>query len=69
MYDSRQIFELGNAFRNSGEINFLEGTYKFRSKYQNVTGFVNLAFSCELFLKCLLNLEGASCKIQRNIGS
>ena len=39
---------------------FHEGAIKNRSKYQNVAGVVNLAFACELFLKCLLNLEGST---------
>ena len=58
MFDSREMFDLGFAFLNSGEINFHEGVIKQRSKYQNVAGVVNLALSCELFIKCLLNIAG-----------
>lgn len=48
------MYDLAKAFMNTGEINFIEGKIKNRSKYQNVAGFVNLAFACELFLKLLL---------------
>ncbi len=58
MFESKKIFELGFAFLNVGEVNFHEGTIKQRSDYQSVAGVVNLAFSCELFIKCLLNLAG-----------
>ena len=58
MYESKTMFELGCAFLNSGEVNFYEGAITTRSKLQNVAGVVNLAFACELFLKCLLNIEG-----------
>ena len=57
MYDSKTMFELGYAFMNAGEANFREGVFENRSKYQNIAGVVNLAFACELFLKCLLNVE------------
>ena len=58
MFDSKKMFDLGVAFFNAGEVNFHEGAIKNRSYYQNVAGFVNLAFSCELFMKCLLNMAG-----------
>jgi len=48
------MFDLACAFENAGEINFVEGRIKNRSRYQNVAGFVNIAFACELFLKLLL---------------
>lgn len=60
MYDSKTMFELGCAFLNCGKVNFYEGAITTRSKFQNVAGLVNLAFACELFLKCLLNLVGAT---------
>lgn len=48
------MYDLACAFVNTGEINFVEGKINNRSRYQNVSGFVNLAFACELFLKLLL---------------
>ena len=56
MFDSLKMLDLGFAFLNVGEVNFSEGAIKNRSKYQNVAGIVNLAFACELFIKCLLNM-------------
>lgn len=56
MFDSKEMFDLGFAFLNTGEINYHEGAFKHRSDYQNVAGVVNLAFACELFIKCLLNM-------------
>ena len=56
MFDSKEMFDLGFAFLNAGEINFREGAIEHRSDYQNVAGVVNLAFACELFIKCLLNV-------------
>ena len=58
MFDSKEMLDLGRAFMNAGEVNFHEGAIKHRSIYQNVAGVVNLAFACELFIKCLLNLNG-----------
>ena len=58
MFDSKKMFDLGFAFLNAGEANFQEGAIRHRSDYQNVAGVVNLAFACELFLKCLLNMAG-----------
>lgn len=57
MFDTKKMYELGFAFLNAGEVNFHEGAIKKRSVYQNVAGVVNLAFSCELFVKCLLNIN------------
>ncbi len=62
MYDSKEIYQLGFAFLNAGEVNFHEGAIKYRSDYQNVAGIVNLAFACELFMKCLLNMAGSVAK-------
>lgn len=56
MFDSKEMFDLGFAFLNAGEITFCEGGIEHRSDYQNVAGVVNLAFACELFIKCLLNV-------------
>jgi hypothetical protein len=56
------MFDLGFAFYNTGEVNFLEGAINNRSKYQNIAGIVNLAFACELFIKCLLNMAGSKMK-------
>ena len=56
MFDSKEMFDLGFAFLNAGEINFREGAIELRSDYQNVAGVVNLAFACELFIKCILNV-------------
>ena len=58
MFDSKEIFDLGFAFLNVGEVSFHEGVIKQRSDYQNVAGVVNLAFACELFIKCMLNMAG-----------
>lgn len=58
MFNSKEMFDLGFAFLNAGEVNFHEGAIKHRSDYQNVAGIVNLAFACELFIKCLLNMDG-----------
>ena len=58
MFDSKEMFDLGLAFLNAGEVNFHEGVIKHRSRFQNVAGFVNLALACELFIKCLLNMSG-----------
>lgn len=58
MFDSKEMFDLGFAFLNVGEVSFHEGAIKHRSDFQNVAGVVNLAFACELFLKCLLNMAG-----------
>ena len=58
MFDSRKMLDLGTAFLNAGEVNFREGVMENRSCYQNVAGIVNLAFACELFIKCLLNMAG-----------
>ncbi|MBQ7993215.1 MAG: hypothetical protein IJ252_09300 [Solobacterium sp.] len=62
MFDSTEMYNLGIAFINSGEANFREGVIKHRSIYQNAAGIVNLAFACELFLKCLLNMAGNESK-------
>lgn len=62
MFDSKEMFDLGFAFLNAGEVNFHEGAIKYRSDYQNVAGVVNLAFACELFIKCLLNMAGAEAR-------
>ena len=62
MFDSQEMYKLGFAFLNAGEVNFHEGVIKNRSKYQNIAGIVNLAFSCELFIKCLLNMAGKEVK-------
>ena len=62
MYDSKKMLELGFAFMNAGEVNFCEGAIKSRSKYQNVAGVVNLAFACELYMKCLLNMDEEKCR-------
>lgn len=53
-FNKTDMFDLACAFENAGEINFVEGKIKNRSRYQNVAGFVNIAFACELFLKTLL---------------
>ena len=58
MFDSKEMFGLGLAFMNAGEANFREDVIKDRSEYQNAAGVVNIAFACELFLKCLLNMAG-----------
>lgn len=58
MFDSKEMFDLGFAFLNAEDVNFREGKIKNRSKYQNAAGVVNLAFACELFMKCLLNIAG-----------
>lgn len=58
MFDSNKMFDLGVAFQEAGEINFRSGAIKKASKCKNVAGVVNLAFACELFIKCLLNMEG-----------
>lgn len=62
MVDSKEMFNLGFAFLNAGEVNFHEGAFKHRSDYQNVAGVVNLAFACELFIKCLLNMAGVEAR-------
>ena len=62
MFDSKEMFSLGFAFLNAGEVNFHEGAFKHRSDYQNVAGVVNLAFACELFIKCLLNMAGVEAR-------
>ena len=58
MYDSTEMYELGNAFLNVADTCFVEGKIKNRSEYQNVAGVVNLAFAAEIYLKCLLNING-----------
>ncbi len=58
MYDSNEMYELGNAFFNVAETCFIEGRIKNRSELQNVAGVVNLAFASEIYLKCLLNING-----------
>ena len=58
MFDSEEMLYLGIAFMNAGNANFREGAIEHRSAYQNVAGVVNLAFACELFIKCLLNING-----------
>ncbi len=63
MYNSNEMYDLGLAFLNSGEINFQEGAIKNRAELQNVAGIVNLAFACELFIKCLLNTVGKEKKV------
>lgn len=50
----KDMYDLACAFMNAGEVNFIEGKIANRSRYQNVSGVVNLAFACELFLKLLL---------------
>lgn len=54
MSTKSDMFELACAFVNIGEVDFIERKVKNRSKYQNIAGFVNLAFACEVFLKLLL---------------
>ena len=65
MFDSKEMFDLGFAFLNAGEVNFHEGAIKHRSDYQNVAGVVNLAFACELFIKCLLNMAGTEVRVHK----
>lgn len=48
------MYDLACAFKIAAEVNFVEGKIANRSRLQNVSGFVNLAFACELFLKLLL---------------
>ena len=62
MFDSKEMFNLGYAFLNAGEVNFIEGRIKNRSEYQNLAGIVNVAFACELFIKCLHNTEEVQSK-------
>ena len=65
MFDSNKMLNLGFAFLNAGEANFHEGAIKQRSVYQNVAGVVNLAFACELFMKCLLNMNETEMRVHR----
>lgn len=62
MFDAKKLFDLGIAFLNAGDVNFHESAIKCRSDYQNVAGVVNLAFACELFIKCLLNTVGVEAR-------
>lgn len=65
MFDSNKMLNLGLAFLNAGEVNFHEGAIKQRSVYQNVAGVVNLVFACELFMKCLLNMNETEMRVHR----
>ena len=57
VYNSGEMFSLGCAFMYSGDANLHGNAIKPKSRHQHVVGVVNLAFACELFMKCMINMS------------